>query len=102
MVPSIVLYHKRSFSFWGFMKQRFQHGRQFGRWRSTSLTKPKRVFHIASSPMLPFLLLFRNVRQVWAKGKHRKKLLSSLPIQGMFFLAWTLGEGMGYLEGSRG
>ena len=102
LVPSIVLYHKRSFSFWEFMKQRFQHGRQFGRWRSTSLTKPKRVFHIASSPMLPFLLLFRNVRQVWAKGKHRKKLLASLPIQGMFFLAWTLGEGMGYLEGSRG
>jgi hypothetical protein len=100
LVPSILVYHKRSFGLWDFMKQRFQHGRQFGGWRASGLAKTKRVVYIALSPAIPFVLLLRITRQVLSKHRHRKELLISLPILVLFLLAWGLGELIGYMRGS--
>jgi len=102
LVPSIVVRHKRSFGFFGFLKQRFQHGRQFGAWRASSLTRSGRALYIALSPAIPFALLARIVRQVLGKRRHRGKLFASLPVLALFLLAWTGGELTGYLGGSKG
>src|SRR5437879_13406548 len=71
LVPSIIVYHKRSFGFWGFMKQRFQHGRQFGGERASRLAGPQRVLYVVLSPVVPGVLLVRIIRQVLSKRAHR-------------------------------
>lgn len=99
LAPSIVVYHKRSFDLWGFMKQRFQHGRQFGEWRASRLAGPARTLYVALSPAIPLVLLGRIARQVLSKRRHRKELLISLPMVALFLLVWALGELLGYLRG---
>ena len=95
--PSIIIYHKRSFGFREFMKQRYRHGRQFGGWRLRNLTGLTRMIHIGLSPMIPFVLLYRILREVLVKHRHYKQLLLSLPILSLFLLAWTMGELTGYV-----
>lgn len=102
LIPSIVVYHKRSFGFWGFMKQRLQHGRQFGGERACRFSIPKRALYSVLSPAIPLILLVRIARQVLTKRRHRRQLLLSLPILVLFLLAWTLGELIGYLWGPTG
>jgi glycosyltransferase involved in cell wall biosynthesis len=99
LTPSMIVYHKRSFGLFDFLIQRFQHGRRFGGWRASVLSRIKRVLFIALSPAIPFVLQFRIVRQVLAKRRHLNELILSFPIIAMFTLSWTLGELTGYLLG---
>jgi len=99
LVPSIVIRHKRSFSLWGFVQQRFQHGRQFGAWRASGLTGAKRALYIALSPAIPLVLLVRIGRQVLTKRRHQKEFMISLPLLVLFLFAWAAGELLGYLRG---
>ncbi len=99
LVPSIIIRHKRSFSFWGFMKQRFQHGMQFGGQRASSFSVRKRALYATLSPVIPLVSLVRIVRQVLTKRRHGKQLLISLPILVLFLLAWASGELSGYMRG---
>ena len=102
LVPSIVISHKKSFSLKGFLKQRFQHGMQFGRERASRFPGPKRALYVLLSPAIPVAFLVRISQQVLSKRKHRKEFLISLPILLLFLLAWTWGELIGYLRGPRG
>ena len=97
--PAIVVYHKRSYGFLGFMRQRFQHGMQHGRWRSTHLGRGGRVLRIMLTPAVPPILLFRIAGEVRRRGRHSDKLLISLPILVAFLLSWAIGELVGYLLG---
>jgi glycosyltransferase involved in cell wall biosynthesis len=99
--PSIVIRHKRSFSFPGFMKQRFQHGIQFGRERAARFSVSKRMLYIVLSPTIPFIFLARITRQVVTKHRHQARLLQAIPLLLLFLSAWALGELVGYLRGPR-
>ena len=44
--PDIVVYHKKSFTMSGFIKQRFLHGRQFGESRASCLSGAGRAMYI--------------------------------------------------------
>lgn len=95
--PSIVVYHQKSFTFAGFMKQRFWHGRQFGGERSLKISGAKRAIYILLSPLLPLLLLSRITRRVFSRRKQVREYLLSLPILMLFLLSWSAGEVSGYL-----
>jgi glycosyltransferase involved in cell wall biosynthesis len=99
ITPSIVVCHKRSFGPLDFVIQRFQHGRRFGGWRASGLSRIKRVLFVALSPAIPFVLQFRMARQVVAKHRHLSRFVVSFPLIAMFTLSWTLGELTGYLFG---
>jgi len=100
LAPSIVVYHKRSFGVSGFLIQRLQHGRQFGGWRASELSKLNRMLFVALSPAIPIVLLFRMARQVVRKRRHLSKFVFCFPLIAIFTLSWTLGELTGYLFGS--
>jgi glycosyltransferase involved in cell wall biosynthesis len=100
LAPSIVVSHRKSFTFRGFIRQRFQHGMQFGSARLSRLGRPKRFLYIALSPAIPLVFLARITRQVLMRRKHRKELMLALPILLLFLCAWALGEMTGYLRGS--
>jgi glycosyltransferase involved in cell wall biosynthesis len=97
--PSIVINHKKSFGFWSFMKQRFQHGIKFGEERASRFSIPKRLLYLILSPVIPLIFLVRITRQVVRRRRHSRKLLEAFPILLLFLLAWTFGEVTGYLRG---
>ncbi len=100
LTPSVVVYHHRSFGLRGFVRQRWQHGMQFGRQRAARLRWPRRALYITLSPAIPLVFLFRIARQVFGKQRHRAKFVGALPALGLFLMAWSSGELVGYLRGS--
>jgi glycosyltransferase involved in cell wall biosynthesis len=96
-LPDIVVYHQNSFSFSGFMIQRYWHGRQFGAQRAGHVSKAKRTALVMASPLIPLLYLFRITRRVFARKRNIGKLVAAFPILSLFLLSWSLGEFSGYL-----
>lgn len=82
-----------------FLQARFRHGRHFGATRPVK-GRGERFFRLLLTPLLPGLLLARVGRRV---ASHRRDLLlrylASFPWLAVFFLAWSLGEAVGYLSG---
>lgn len=98
--PDIVTYHQKSFTFAGFMNQRFWHGRQFGEARSAEMPPIRRAIFVLLSPAIPLIYLARITRRVLDKKRNVGKFVKSLPILTMFLLSWSLGEFTGYLKKS--
>ena len=96
-LPDIVVYHQNSFSFYGFMSQRYWHGRQFGSQRAGRVSIAKRTALVLASPLIPLLYLFRITRRVFAKKRNIGKFAMALPILSLFLLSWSLGELSGYV-----
>ncbi|HXG85842.1 MAG TPA: hypothetical protein VNI84_17615, partial [Pyrinomonadaceae bacterium] len=98
--PEVVVYHQKSFTFSGFMNQRFQHGRQFGETRASKMSASRRTMMILLSPTIPLIYLFRITRRVFYKKRNIGKFFASLPILILFLLSWSSGEFSGYLGSS--
>ena len=99
--PKIVVYHQDSFNFSGFMRQRFSHGKQFGKDRTENISGAKRTALILLSPLIPFLYLYRITKRVLTKKSNLGKYFLSLPVLFLFLLSWSAGEFRGYLAGER-
>jgi len=99
LVPSVVVFHHRSFGVRSFMTQRFRHGMQFGRQRALWVRWHQRALYIALSPAIPVVFLVRIARQVFGKRRNRAKFVLSLPPLVLFLLAWSCGELLGYVRG---
>jgi glycosyltransferase involved in cell wall biosynthesis len=99
--PEIIVYHQKSFTFKGFMNQRFWHGNQFGETRASGMAGSRRATMVLLSPLIPLIYLFRITRRVLTKKRNIGKFLLSLPILTLFLLSWSFGEFSGYLRGSK-
>jgi len=98
LTPTVVIYHQKSFSFLGFIKQRFLHGRQFGMDRAAQLSTPRRLLRIFTSPLIPLVFLYRITKRVVTKKRHLIWYFSALPALIVFLLSWSVGELIGYLS----
>ena len=98
--PEIIVYHQESFSFSGFMNQRFWHGRQFGETRAAGMSGFRRLTMIVLSPLIPLIYLFRITRRVIEKRRNIGKFLLAFPVLVLFLLSWSIGEFSGYLRSS--
>lgn len=96
--PEILVYHQDSFTFSGFMRQRFSHGKQFGNSRAESISTAKRIALIFLSPLIPFIYIYRITKRIFAKKRNIGKYLLSLPILFLFLVSWSIGECYGYLD----
>ncbi len=101
LTPDIVVYHYDSFTFRGFIRQRFWHGRQFGSTRGSNIPAVKRAMLGLLSPLIPFIYLYRITRRVYTRQRNIGKYLLSLPILFLFLISWALGEFSGYLWKSK-
>lgn len=95
-VPAIRVTQGAAFSIRCFCTQRFQHGWQFGRMRVRGSSAPVRIARIATSPLIPAVLLAKIVGRVLVSRRYFGQLLLSLPLLFVFVVAWTLGEIFGY------
>lgn len=100
LTPNIIVYHQDSFTFSGFMRQRFQHGRQFGGSRARSIPTLKRAMLVLLSPLIPFIYLYRITGRVFSKKRNINKYLLALPVLFLFLASWSFGEFSGYLQKS--
>jgi glycosyltransferase involved in cell wall biosynthesis len=99
LVPSVVVFHHRSFRLRSFVTQRFWHGMKFGQQRVCRVRWTQRALYIALSPGIPLVFLIRIARQVFGKRRNRTKFVLSLPALVLFLLAWSCGELLGYVRG---
>ncbi len=98
LTPAIGIYHDRSFSFSGFMKQRFLHGRRFGMDRAKHISKLRQFMYVLLSPLIPIVLLRRIGRHVFARHKHVREFVFSSPLLVLFLVSWSAGELSGGLR----
>ncbi len=96
--PGIVVRHHKSFSFAGFMEQRFFHGRQYGTDRAKHFSTMRRLAYAVMSPLIPFIYLSRMTRRVMDRKKNITLYLSALPVITAFLVSWSAGELLGYLS----
>jgi hypothetical protein len=95
--PRIRVRHQQSYSFWDFTRQRFLHGRVFGRQRHASLSGAAGIVRAALSPAVPVLMLARSLRTVADRGRIDARTLAAAPLALWFFTCWAAGEAAGLL-----
>jgi glycosyltransferase involved in cell wall biosynthesis len=98
--PSIRVAHRNPSDLSHIAAHAASHGGQFGRVRRQQ-TRPSTARLWAwrlGGPVVPGLLLGRTVRDVWASGSNRLRLLRSLPAVLLVQSAWAWGEWTSYWE----
>ena len=81
------------------LSQRFHYGRWFAGELKRGMGVPERILRAILSPLVPFLMLRRAWKAVSLKAG-RRRLAQSAPWLLVFYVAWSFGEGCGYLFGS--
>ena len=98
--PSITIDHKKEFGFFYFLSQRFHYSRSFAAMRRRKSTTLQKFIYLVYTPIAPFHLTWRIVRNVLQKKRHRKELLLSFPFLAVFMCSYAAGELTGQLFGS--
>ena len=97
--PQIAVGHKKHYTVWEYLSQRYLYARSYAGARVADASLPTRLGYGAAALALPPLLMFRTVKRVVAKRRHRAELVRSLPLLGVFVVSWALGEMVGYVAG---
>lgn len=97
--PALVVRQGRSAGFGVFVRQRFVHGRIFGRQHGRGGLAG--MVRAAAAPAVTAVLLLRQAREVFGKGRNRLRFVLAAPLLVVFDAAWALGEGLGHLEAGR-
>lgn len=100
--PDIVVGHKKHFGFGEYLSQRYLYARSYAGARVARASGGKRIAYGLAAFLLPPLLLLRTLQRVIAKRVPRGLVLKSLPLIGIFVLAWGWGEVVGYWFGAGG
>jgi len=97
LAPSIVVAQRRSFRPGAVLRDRLAYGRLFAATRAQRASLAARVVLLASTTLLPALLVARVAVQVIRKRRHAGQFLRSLPWLAVISTAWAVGEFLGYL-----
>jgi hypothetical protein len=96
-VPQMRVRQRGSFGVRRVLRQRFRHGRRFGRTRLRERGPGTRALYVAASPLVPVILLAKVTARVVRAGKYLGRFLAALPVLLCFVMAWAAGEATGYL-----
>ena len=101
--PGMWIHHCTPFSFREFAVQKYLYSRSFAAMRASD-KRPAIRFAYAGFAVtaLPFLLLMRLIKTVWAKKRNRSELLLALPMIAVFVCCGAVGEAIGYCAGDGG
>ena len=82
------------------LSERLQWGRVFGIQRGRRWSRGRAWASAAAATVLPFILLVRQTRLLMAKGVRPSEFLPTVGALMAVIPAWSLGEAMGYVQGS--
>jgi len=100
-VPGLVVAHGRGEGARAFLRQRFAHGRVFGRQRGAAMGAARKLAGVVAAPFVALLLTARIAATVRRKGRFGGELVRALPLVVLFNAAWALGEAVGQAEALR-
>jgi hypothetical protein len=100
--PDIVVGHKKHFGFGEYLSQRYLYARSYAGARVAREGGAKRAGYGLAAFLLPPLLLYRTLQRLIAKRVAPGLVLRTLPLIGVFLLAWGWGEVVGYWFGAGG
>lgn len=96
--PTLVVRQGRSAGTGAFVAQRFAHGRGHAHWRGRTFSTGRNIVGVAASPLVPPLMTYRLLRDVFAKRRLRLRAVMALPLILLFNTAWAAGEAGGHLD----
>ena len=96
--PGVVVHMGRSAGFRVFFRQRFAHGRAYGRQRGARFGVARNAAGIVLAFVVPFLLAARTAGDVFSRRRLRARLVFAMPALLAFDAAWAAGEAMGHLD----
>jgi hypothetical protein len=96
--PDVVVYQGRSAGFSAFFRQRFVHGREYGRQRGRRFGAGRNLAGVLLAFAVPFVLVARTGREVFSRRRCRTRFVLALPALFAFDVAWSAGEAMGHLD----
>ena len=79
------------------LRERWVWGRSYAGSRFASTGWPRRIVYAAATPLLPFLLTWRLVRDAFRRGRFVGRTLAAVPLLLLLNGAWSLGECVGDL-----
>lgn len=94
-----AVYHSKHYAAMRVTKDFYHHGRSLAGTRIETISATKRAFYVATSIVLPFLLLGRVIKTIALKRKQIPMLIFSLPYTILIVSSWSFGELVGYLSG---
>lgn len=100
--PRMVVSYRKRFRFLPYMRHRFHNARCFAGMRNHEVSRARRLFYLAGSPVLPALAFWRILRTVASKGRHLGPFLRSVGVMVPAVCSWAAGEFTGYLLGPGG
>jgi hypothetical protein len=100
--PALVVFQGRSAGFGAFVRQRFVHGREYGRLRGKRFGAGRNVAGVVLAAVVPFVLVVRTARDVFSRGRFRGRFVGSLPVLLAYHAAWAAGEAFGHVDSLRG
>ena len=97
--PNIISYQNRhDLRLGAALMERVVWGRSYAAGRSCLVNAASRGIYAALAPVLPFVLTLRIARSAFSKRRHWE-FLKAAPALVLLTVAWSLGEGAGYLTG---
>lgn len=99
--PAVVVYQGRSAGFRAFVRQRFVHGREYGRQRGARFGRVRNAAGVGLAVVVPFLLVARTAREVFSRRRYRVRFALAVPALLAFDAAWAAGEAVGHLGALR-
>ena len=98
--PEIEVELNKPVPFSDYFRTRYDHGRCFAGMRVQGASAGVRFARMLSTPLVPFVLLWRWTRGFWPKKTHRARYVLTIPAQLALFTMWAIGEARGYVGGS--
>jgi hypothetical protein len=80
------------------LRERYIWARSFAGTRA-ALIGPRRLVLAALSPLLPLVMTARQFRTAFARGRHKGRFLTVVPVIAILQVAWAFGELVGYVTG---
>lgn len=99
-VSELEVGHDKHYTVWEYLSQRYLYARSYAGNRVRQRGAAVRLAYAAAGVLLPGVLMLRIVQRVWRRPEHRRTLVASLPLLGLFVASWGAGECVGYLMGA--
>lgn len=101
--PEVVVYqHRLNLNLSSALRERYIWGRSYAVTRAATLSSLRRLMLAALSPVLPLVLVLRQLKGVMHTRRNSTAFLQALPLLILLTVAWSYGELLGYLSGRLG
>jgi hypothetical protein len=93
---TLQVQHLNRYTVREFCSQRIEHGSAFGRSRMRGKSRPKKLFYLLVSPLLPVLFFSKILGSAKRRGMLSRTWLTPIPWLMLYLSAWGMGEALGY------